>query len=95
MRPVNARCSSDTLKTGVTICLTYSLRPGLGGAERRPGIIDPSTRSTAHEAGWQWRIPLQHRIGNGHVFCSEFMSEDEAHAILMRNLDGAALADAA
>jgi tryptophan halogenase len=53
----------------------------------------PFTQSIAHSAGWQWRIPLQHRTGNGHVFSSAYMSEDEATRILLDTVEGEPLAD--
>lgn len=57
------------------------------------GPPTPYTRCTAHKSGWQFRIPLQHRTGNGHIYSSQFSTQNEAAEILLGTLDGRALAD--
>lgn len=48
----------------------------------------PFTQSVAHDFGWQWRIPLQNRVGNGLVYCSKYMREDEATSLLVNSVHG-------
>jgi tryptophan 7-halogenase len=82
----------QTLKTGFE---DYSrwLRTdrALAVQTRSTPEIPPYTRAIARQSGWQWRIPLQHRVGNGLVFCSEYQTEEDARATLLGNLESEAL----
>lgn len=77
----------DTLKSGFEDWSQWlPVNRAAAVPSRRMAELRPMTRSTAREGGWQWRIPLQHRTGNGYVFCDGFIDETDAVEALVRDL---------
>ena len=84
----------QTLKTGFDDWSKYlPCNRAIAAPCELAGEVGPYTRATAREAGWQWRIPLQHRMGNGLVFCDSYLSSHDATDQLVSHLEGALLAD--
>ena len=91
---MQALLMEKTLQTGFEDWSTWLPASGAWAVpSANTGPLLPYTRSTAHGAGWQWRIPLQHRIGNGIVFSHDFIEETKACDSLMSHLDSKALMD--
>lgn len=84
----------QTLETGYEDWSRYlSTNSAIAVQTRATGPAIPLTRAIAHQAGWRWRIPLQHRVGNGIVYCSDFLSDDEARAQLLGDVEGEVLTE--
>lgn len=83
----------QTLKTGYERWDNWMLCDSAWAVPSGPKKQRPYTRSTAHDAGWQWNIPLQTRTGNGHVFSSNFISKERALDTLLANLEAEPLAE--
>jgi tryptophan halogenase len=82
----------DTLKTGYDDWSEHlPCNSALAVPCARVEPVTPYTRSTAKGSGWLWRIPLQHRTGNGHVYSNAFTTDEQARQDLLDGLDGAAL----
>ncbi|OEG72400.1 tryptophan halogenase [Shewanella colwelliana] len=82
----------EALKTGYDDYSHWLLCDSALAVPCKPTTLTiPYTRSIAHQAGWRWRIPLQHRTGNGIVYSSQFMSDEQAQKELLDNLDNEAI----
>jgi tryptophan 7-halogenase len=90
----NALLIEKTLRTGYEYWDKYLLcDSALAVQSVGQRALAPYTRSTAHTAGWQWEIPLQHRNGNGHVYASSYMDDETACRVLLQNSQGEALGE--
>ncbi len=87
-----ARLIEGTLNTGFE---SYShlipCNSAVAVQTEKSGEPRPYTQAMAHDFGWQWRIPLQHRVGNGLVFCDRYVSDEEAIQALLNNLESPAI----